>query len=251
MEMTVTRSNKGPNSNGVDPTAMDSQMDTSTATDDKGKTPVTPTPDPPPALPLLQEQEIIPNNPDKDPNRQQFEKALITQMNILTGSLNTMNAQFHVLQQEIIHMNGTLPEIKNQQFQQQIQENKEEIDHVTTRVSELEASVQFNDDERAAIKDHIKRIEQSQKQHATRIQQISEKQHPVNKSCNCSKRLDQIKLASRKKNIIIAGVSEHRDERLKYLALEILSNTNLPLTPHDIEQAVRVGTYKQRGPPSR
>ena len=113
----------------------------------------------------------------------------------------------------------------------------------------MEASVQFNDNERAAIKDHIKRIEQSPKQDAIRIQQVSDRQQPVNNPCNCAKRLDQIELASRKKNIIIAGVTERRDERLKYLTLEILSNTNIPLTPNDKEQAVRVGAYRQRGPP--
>ena len=112
MEMPVTRSNKGPNSNGVDPAAMYPP-----ATGEKGKVPVTPMPQPPPALPLLQEQEVNPNHADKDPECLQFEKALITQMNILTGSLNTMNAQFHVLQQEIINMNSTLSEIKNKQFQ--------------------------------------------------------------------------------------------------------------------------------------
>ena len=160
-----------------------------------------------------------------------------------------MNAQFHTLQQEIVQMNSTLSEIKNQQFQQQIQEIKEDIDHVTTRVTEVEASIQFNDSERAAIKDNIKRIEQRQKEDMIRVQQMNNNQSAKVVTCDCSKRLDQLELTARKKNIIIAGVTERRDERLKHITLEILSNTNLPINLNDIEQAVRIGTFRQKGPP--
>ena len=206
-------------------------------------------PDPPPAIPLIPENDSKLNAVSSDIDGRQFEKSLIAQMNLLTGTLNNMSAQFHTLQQEIVLMNGTLSEIKNQNFQQQILENKDEIDPVTTRVSEVEASIQFNDSERAAIKDQIKRIEQRQKEKSVRVQQLNEKQTSKASPCECSKRLDQLEFAARKKNIIIAGVVEHRDERLKHLTLEILSNTNLPINLNDIEQAVRVGTYRQRGPP--
>ena len=54
---------------------------------------------------------------------------------------------------------------------------------------------------------------------------------------------------SRKKNIVIAGVTEHKEERLKHLVLEILSNTNLPININDIEQANRVGMYRPKGSP--
>ena len=70
-----------------------------------------------------------------------------------------------------------------------------------TWVTEMEASIQFNNSKRAAIKDHIKHIEQSQKEQTTGIQQISEKQ-PMNVlTCECSQRLDQLELTAGKKNM--------------------------------------------------
>ena len=143
----MTRSNKGPSSNGADLSAIINSNET-------GKVIPVVVPDPPPAIPLIPENDPKLNAVSSDIDRQQFEKSLIAQMNLLTGTLNNMSAQFHTLQQEIVLMNGTLSEIKNQNFQQQILENKDEIDHITTRVSEVEASIQFNDSERAAIKDH-------------------------------------------------------------------------------------------------
>ena len=241
--MPVTRSNKGPNPSGAEPA---NPIGLATNDDKSGKVPQL---TPPVDIPLITEPDANAINVAGEDIQARLEKILIAQMNILTGTINTMNAQFHVLKQEIGQMNGTLAEIKDQQFQHQIHENKEEIEHITTRVSEVEASIQFNDSDRAAIKDQIKHIEQRQKNDATRIQQISEKQKKNPSKCDCSKRLDQLELAARKKNIIIAGVTEHKEERLKHLTLEILSNTNLPVNINDIEQATRIGMYKPKGPP--
>ena len=253
MEMPVTLSNKGPNNDG-----SGSNAEPPSTNKNAGTVPHT-IPDPPPVIPLITEDGNIANDPkageakaddnSSDPDRQQMEKTLITQMNLLTGTLNTINAQFHISQQEIVQMSSTLSDIKNQQFQKQIQENRDDIDHVTTRVTEIEASIEFYDKERVDIKDHIKRIEQRQKDEIKRVQHITDKQSEKATICECSKGLDQLELTARKKNIIIAGVTEHKDERLKHLTLEILSNTNLPIGLNDIEQAVRAGTYRQRGPP--
>ena len=135
-------------------------------------------------------------------------------------------------------MSSTLSDIRNQHFQKQIQENRDDIDHVTTRVTEIEASIEFYDKERVDIKDHIKRIEQRQKDKIKRVQHITDKQSEKATICECSKGLDQLELTARKKNIIIAGVTEHKDERLKHLTLEILSNTNLPTGLNDIEHYI-------------
>ena len=132
-----------------------------------------------------------------------------------------MNAQFHVLKQEIVQMNGTLAEIKDQHFQQQIQQNKEEIDHVITRVSKVEASIQFNDSERAAIKDQIKHIEQRQKADAIRIQQAMKlaKQEPIPANITSAKALrNEAKIAfkSIQEEYIKAKLDEFKDDPKKF-----------------------------------
>ena len=149
--MPVTRSNKGQNEDGVpadDPTLTDStQGNSETAT-------------PPATILLIDETKMNTTENEKDLGKNRLDKLLINQMNFLTGTINTMNLQFHTVKQEIAQMNETLTDLKNQQFQTQIQQNREDLDQLGDRVTEVEASLTFNDNERAAIKDHIKLIEQ-------------------------------------------------------------------------------------------
>ena len=162
-------------------------------------------------------------------------------MNLLTGTINTMNLQFHVVKQEITQMNDTLNDLKEQKFQTQIQQNRENLMKLGDRVTDVESSITFNDNERAAIKDHIKLIEQRQQDTRKRLDQLASSQTKPPHTCDCATRLHQIETESRKKNIIIAGVTEFKNERSKHLALEILSNTGLQINYNDIEQVVRVG----------
>ena len=249
MEMPVTRSNKGQNEDGVPSTPTStpkgSTSDTSKGNDKSALTAPTP-------IPLIEDDIQAQDNttgPENKISQSRLDKVLINQMNLLTSTINTMSLQFHAVKQEITLMNDTLSEIKQQQFQLQIQENRESISHIEDRVTEVEASITFNDNERAAMKDQIRIIEQGQKDTTRKLNQLASEQPSVTSTCDCSSRLDQIEAENRKKNIIIAGVIEHRNERPKYLALEILSNTDLHINYNDIEQVVRVGPYRATGPP--
>ena len=258
MEMPVTRSNKGPNTNGADPPAEQPvhtpQRPESNKGTNEGKTSSQIDLSPPVIIPVIpeiakdtakgEEAQALPKS-----EKTQIDKSMIAQMNLLTGTINAMSLQFHVIKQEIVQMSETLTDIKQQQFQNQIQSNRDDITSLENRVSMTEASLTFNDTDRAAIRDHIKRIEQQQKENSNKIRQVKESQPSRDFSCDCSKRIDHLETEARKKNIIIAGVIEHKEERLKHIVLEIVSNTNLPISYHDIDQATRVGPFKLRGPP--
>ena len=247
----MTRSNKGQNEDGVPiPQPQHTAVGGNAPTDVKpGKSDENTIPKVPSvSIPLIEESNVNITEAEKDLGKNRLDKILISQMNLLTGTINTMNLQFHVVQQEITQMNETLNDLKEQQFQMQIQQNREDLDKLGERVTEVEASITFNDNERAAIKDHIKLIEQRQLDTTKKLDQLASSQPRSQVTCDCATRIDQIETDARRKNIIIAGVTEFKNERSKHLTLEILSNTGLQITPSDIEQAVRVGPYRAKGP---
>ena len=121
-----------------------------------------------------------------------------------------------------------------------VQSNKENISKLDKRVTEAETSLAFNDSERDAMKTEIKILTTNQKAQAANIAKISKADHTAQPKCKCSERLDTLENEMRKRNIIISGAVEKRNEHTKYLALEFLSNINLQIPPDDIEQAVNL-----------
>ena len=127
--------------------------------------------------------------------------------------------------------------------------NEEGIESLEKRTTEIEASIEFNDSDRAAIKDHIKLIEQRKKDSNAKINQLKITQESPQTTCRCSKRLDALEQEAKKKNILVIGVPESKGERLTYIVLEILSNTEVPVNHYDIEQTIRIGSFRTQGPP--
>ena len=76
----------------------------------------------------------------KEPDRIDL---MLTQLNMLTSTTNTMNSHFAAVKNEFVLVNTTLNEIKDNQ--RNIQSNKEDIEVLENKVGEIEASITFND----------------------------------------------------------------------------------------------------------
>ena len=165
---------------------------------------------------------------------------LIDQMNILTQTVNSVSLQFHAVKLEIVQLNTKVADI---------QKNQADIVILEKRVNDITESIQFNDADRNAIKDHIKTIEERQKADHIQINELKNKDWQGPKTCDCSKRLDKLEIEQKKKNLLISGVRERKGENLKGLVLEILSNTKAQIDPYSIDQTVRVGQYNPKASP--
>ena len=115
-------------------------------------------------------------------------------------------------------------------------------------MNDITDSIEFNDVDRNAIKDHIKTIEEKQKADHIKINKLLNKEQNDPKTCECSKRLENIENEQKKKNMLITGVRERKGENLKGLVLEILSNTQAQIDPYSVDQVVRVGQYNPKAP---
>ena len=130
---------------------------------------------------------------------------LIDQMNILTQTVNSVSLQFHAVKLEIVQLNTKVADI---------QKNQADIVILEKRVNDITESIQFNDADRNAIKDHIKTIEKRQKADHIQINELKNKDWQGLKTCDCSKRLDKLETEQKKKNLLISGVRERKGENL-------------------------------------
>ena len=190
-------------------------------------------------LPMPEQIPLMENDANTQP-QDRIDK-MLSQMNNLTTTMNAMVQQFSAVKSELTQVTTVLL---------QVQSNKEDITKLDKRVTEVEGSLTFNDVDREGIKHQIKIIEMEQKAQAARLNKIEEnsKQQTTEGGCKCADRLEQLENEMKKRNIIISGAIEKRNEHTKYLALEILSNINVQIAPDALEQAVRVGQYKQKAP---
>ena len=189
---------------------------------------------------LIPKLTVVTQNQATPPTVETKLDMMIDQMNKLTETVNSVSLQFHAVKLEIVQLNNTVADIHK---------NQADIAILEKKVNDITESIEFNDADRNAIKDHIKTIEQRQKADHIQINQLKSNVQQGPKVCECSKRLDRLETEQKRKNILITGVRERKGENLKGLVLEILSNTKAQIDPYSIDQAVRVGHFNPKAPP--